>query len=255
MTPCNARCRPLTVTHSWKRTVRESSRPPACCPPAGTIGLRAGLELILGGDCVDFSFLDVARQVDLLRRAGDRGLRRELEQANTPLLAALRAAPEEVPPARHRQIDQAFGSAAFAGRVAAALRPLLAPVSETSAKRAVDPRGGTPVLRRPSHVAPVDGGLNAAPAMLDTLARILPYLLIAVLAGNLLQRGLTKPEQPPGAAAQPRPDSARRVATLLLAGVVLATWAAVLLLQRVRAPDWTGGAAGNACHRRYLVPA
>ena len=76
--------------------------------------------------------------------------------------------------------------------------------------------------------------------MLDTLARILPYLLIAVLAGNLLQRGLTKPEQPPGAAAQPRPDSARRVATLLLAGVVLATWAAVLLLQRVRAPDWTG---------------
>ena len=101
--------------------------------------LRAGLELILGGDCVDFSFLDVARQVDLLRRAGDRGLRRELEQANTPLLAALRAAPEEVPPARHRQIDEAFGSAAFAGRVAAALRPLLAPVSETSAKRAVDP--------------------------------------------------------------------------------------------------------------------
>ena len=74
--------------------------------------------------------------------------------------------------------------------------------------------------------------------MLDTIARVLPYLLIAVLAVNLLQRGLTR-TSPASAAAQPGPGAARRVATLLLAGVVLGTWVAVLLLQRLRSPDWT----------------
>lgn len=96
--------------------------------------------------------------------------------------------------------------------------------------------------------------------MLDTLARILPLLLIAVLVLNLLQRGLTRPDRTGGEGARPRPGGAApRVATLLLAGVVLAAWAAVLLLQRVRAPDWTGAAllaaaaaAGAVLLRRRL---
>lgn len=82
--------------------------------------------------------------------------------------------------------------------------------------------------------------------MLDALARILPFLLIAVLVVNLLQRGLTKPDQPDRAAAHPRPGFAPRAATLILAGLVLATWAAVLLLQRFRAPDWTAPALAAA---------
>lgn len=83
--------------------------------------------------------------------------------------------------------------------------------------------------------------------MLDALARILPFLLIAVLVLNLLQRGLTKPERPdqpdhPARGAGYPPRAAPRAATLILAGVVLGTWVAVLLLQRVRAPDWTAPA-------------
>ena len=74
--------------------------------------------------------------------------------------------------------------------------------------------------------------------MLDSLARILPFLLIAVLVVNLLQRGLTK-TRPDQDAALPGPGDARRVATLLLAGVVLGTWVAVLFLLRRRSPDWT----------------
>ena len=75
--------------------------------------------------------------------------------------------------------------------------------------------------------------------MLDTLARVLPYLLIAVLVVNLLQRGLTR-TSPSRTATQPGPGAARRMASLLLAGVVLGTWVAVLLLQRLRSPGWTG---------------
>lgn len=94
--------------------------------------------------------------------------------------------------------------------------------------------------------------------MLDALARILPFLLIAVLVVNLLQRGLTKPERPdqpdhpargaggPRPDAAPRPRAAPRAATLILAGVVLGAWVAVLLLQRVRAPDWTAPALAAA---------
>ena len=74
--------------------------------------------------------------------------------------------------------------------------------------------------------------------MLYTLARILPFLLIAVLFVNLMQRGLTKPDQAARDAVPSRPGDARRLATLILAGVVLAAWAAVLLLLRLRAPDW-----------------
>lgn len=87
--------------------------------------------------------------------------------------------------------------------------------------------------------------------MLSALSRIMPYLLMAVLILNLLQRGLTKPDSPARAAGQPRPGDSPRVATLILAGLVLATWAAVLLLQRWQAPEWTGAlpaaaAAGGA---------
>ena len=88
--------------------------------------------------------------------------------------------------------------------------------------------------------------------MLDALARILPFLLIAVLVLNLLQRGLTKPERPDQpdhparGAGGPRPHAAPRAATLILAGVVLGAWVAVLLLQRLRAPDWTAPALAAA---------
>lgn len=74
--------------------------------------------------------------------------------------------------------------------------------------------------------------------MLDTLDRILPFLLITVLVANLLQRGLTR-ASPARAAPRPGPAAARRVATLILAGVVLGTWVAVLFLQRLRSPDWS----------------
>ena len=86
--------------------------------------LRAEVERVLSRDRVDFAFLGVAEQADLLRRAGDRGLLRELQQANAPLLKALRTTPMQLP-ARDRQIDELFGEAAFARRVAAALGPLL----------------------------------------------------------------------------------------------------------------------------------
>ena len=75
--------------------------------------------------------------------------------------------------------------------------------------------------------------------MLDALARILPFLLIAVLVVNLLQRGLTR-TSPARDATQPDSGSSRRLATLLLAGVVLGTWVAVQFLQRLPSPDWTG---------------
>ena len=96
--------------------------------------LGAEMDRVLSGDSVDFAFLGVAGQVDLLRRAGDRGLLRELQQANAPLLAALSTTPAR-PPARDRQIDELFGEAAFARRVAAALG-----VGRTGAP-AADPTG------------------------------------------------------------------------------------------------------------------
>ena len=82
--------------------------------------LRAEMERVLSRDRVDFAFLGVAAQTDLLRRAGDRGLLRELQRANAPLLAALQTTPAR-PPARDRQIDELFGETTFAHRVAAAL--------------------------------------------------------------------------------------------------------------------------------------
>ena len=100
--------------------------------------LRAAVERVLSRDCVDFAFLGVAAQADLLRRADDRGLLRELQQANAPLLAALRTTPAQ-PPARDRQIDELFGEAAFARRVAAALSPLTAPPPVTTPDVTVQP--------------------------------------------------------------------------------------------------------------------
>ena len=96
--------------------------------------LRAEMERVLGGESVDFAFLGVAAQTDLLRRAGDRGLLRELQQANAPLLAALRTTPAQLP-ARDRRIDERYGEAAFARRVAAALRFL------RTGEPAADPTG------------------------------------------------------------------------------------------------------------------
>lgn len=93
--------------------------------------------------------------------------------------------------------------------------------------------------------------------MLEILARALPYLLIAVLVVNLLQRGLTR-TRPARDDTHPGPGDARRVATLLLAGVVLGTWVAVLLLQRLRSPDWAAApllaaaAAATFALRRQL---
>ena len=100
--------------------------------------LRAEMEQVLSRDSVDFAFLGVAGQADLLRRAGDGGLLRELQQANAPLLAALRTAPAH-PPDRDRQIDELFGEAAFARRVAAALGPLTAPAPAGSPEANVQP--------------------------------------------------------------------------------------------------------------------
>ena len=100
--------------------------------------LHADLEQIMGRDSVDFSFLGITLQADLLRRAGDRGLLRELQRANAPLLAALRTIPALLP-ARDRRIDELFGEAAFAGRVAAALRPLTGPLPAATAEPAVQP--------------------------------------------------------------------------------------------------------------------
>ncbi len=93
--------------------------------------------------------------------------------------------------------------------------------------------------------------------MLEILARVLPFLLIAVLVVNLLQRGLTRTRPAPDG-THSSPGDARRVATLLLAGVVLGTWVAVLLLERLRSPDWTaapllaGAAAVTFALRRRL---
>lgn len=120
-----------------RRTLREAYHPEVernarLLPPGWDERLRAALETILERDCVDFSFLGVAWQADLLRRAGDRGERRELEQANAPLLAALRTAPEQPPPARERRIDELYGAAAYAERLAAALSPLLAPPADVT---------------------------------------------------------------------------------------------------------------------------
>jgi len=100
--------------------------------------LRTEMERVLSRDSVDFAFLGVAGQTDLLRRVGDRGLLCELQQANAPLLAALRTAPAQLP-ARDRQIDELFGEAAFAHRVAAAMAPLTARSPAGSAEVTVQP--------------------------------------------------------------------------------------------------------------------
>lgn len=98
--------------------------------------------------------------------------------------------------------------------------------------------------------------------MLTLLGRVVPVLLVALLIVNLVQRGLTRAGGHPGAPAaeEPRqPDPAppgappgapppvpaaaghaRRAASLIAAGIVLALWCAVLLGRRFHAPEWTG---------------
>ena len=116
--------------------------------------LRTEMERVLSGDSVDFAFLGVAAQADLLRRAGDRGLLREMQQANAPLLEALRTTPAR-PPARDRQIDERYGEAAFARRVAAALG-----VRRTGAP-AADPTGLLTVGEAGPKATPVGDGFGA----------------------------------------------------------------------------------------------
>ena len=95
-------------------------------PVAQLDRLRGGLEKILSGNAVDFSYLDVAQQADLLRRCSDRGFERELQHANAELLSALQALPLQPLPDRSEPIAEAYGATPFALRSAALLAPLLA---------------------------------------------------------------------------------------------------------------------------------
>ena len=88
--------------------------------------LRAALETIISDDTVDYSYLDVAQQADLLRRCGDAGFRRELREANADLLAAVRALPGQPLPDCRQRIETAYGETPFARRSAALLAPLAA---------------------------------------------------------------------------------------------------------------------------------
>lgn len=102
--------------------------------------LRAALETILAGDTVDFSYLDVAQQARLLRSCGDEGFRRELQQANTELVAAARSLPAQPLPDRGERIEEAYGATPFARRCAA----LLAPLAASDAPRGAPATGTTP---------------------------------------------------------------------------------------------------------------
>ena len=136
--------------------------------------LRAEMDRVLSRDCVDFAFLGVAGQADLLRRAGDRGLLRELQQANAPLLAALSTTPAR-PPARDRQIDELFGEAAFARRVAAALG-----VGRTGAP-AADPTGPRTAGGAGPKAGP--GPLTAPPPAASADATVQPEAVRRFFAG------------------------------------------------------------------------
>ena len=87
--------------------------------------------------------------------------------------------------------------------------------------------------------------------MLEGAVAVLPMLAIAILLINMGQMRLTRPPT--------EPRSAKRAATLIVAGLVLALLGGALVLQRLRAPDWTllpaiaaTMAAGWAL-RRYLA--
>ena len=136
--------------------------------------LRAEMDRVLSRDCVDFAFLGVAGQADLLRRAGDRGLLRELQQANAPLLAALSTTPAR-PPARDRQIDELFGEAAFARRVAASLG-----VGRTGAP-AADPTGPRTAGGAGPKAGP--GPLTAPPPAASADATVRPEAVRRFFAG------------------------------------------------------------------------
>ena len=100
--------------------------------------LRAGLDTILSGDTVDFSYLATAQQAALLRRCADHGVVRELRHANAALLDAVLALPRRPLPDRAELIENAFGEVPFARRAAALLAPLLASGSGAGRVAAAD---------------------------------------------------------------------------------------------------------------------
>ena len=96
-------------------------------PAAPFDRLRTALATAMTGDTVDFSYLEVAQQADLLRRCRDRGFRSELRHANADLLAAVRELPQQPLPDRSEQIEAAYGATRFARRCAELLAPFIAP--------------------------------------------------------------------------------------------------------------------------------
>ncbi len=111
--------------------------------------LRAGLDTILSGDTVDFSYLGTAQQAALLRRCGDPGVARELRQANAVLLDTVQALPHRPLPDRDEPIEAAFGEAAFARRAAALLAPLFA-AGSGAANPDIDPAAVQRAFAKPA---------------------------------------------------------------------------------------------------------
>ena len=70
--------------------------------------LQAELETTLSQDMIDFSFLNIEQQVDLLKRMTDKSLVLEIELSNKILLANLQKS-ENSPPDRNSQINEQFG--------------------------------------------------------------------------------------------------------------------------------------------------
>ena len=87
--------------------------------PADAVGkLNAELQRIFAFDAVDFSFLDPALQLRLLRAAAEKSdFRSELKRRNQGLAVNLEALLAERPQPRIQAVDQSFGLAAYASRV------------------------------------------------------------------------------------------------------------------------------------------
>jgi hypothetical protein len=70
--------------------------------------LQAELETTLNQDMIDFSFLGIQQQIDLLKRIKDKSLAHEIELSNKKLLTDLKKY-ESIPPDRNSQINEQFG--------------------------------------------------------------------------------------------------------------------------------------------------
>ena len=119
------------VSAAERRTLRAAYGPALerarrLLPAQPVDRLRAALERILAGDTIDFSYLDIAHQANLLRRCDDDGVARELRHANAELLSAVQGLPQQPLPDRGEQIDEAYGETPFARRSAELLAPLIA---------------------------------------------------------------------------------------------------------------------------------